>query len=47
MAPRASVRVSRVLKDAGAAYESDIVRDLLSVLDWAPDVISLSAGTHT
>jgi len=47
MAPRTCVRVSRVLKDAGAAYESDIVRDLLSVLDWAPDVISLSAGTHT
>jgi subtilisin family serine protease len=47
MAPRADVRVARVLKDAGAAFESDVVRALLPVLDWAPDVISLSAGTHT
>jgi hypothetical protein len=47
MAPRADVRVARVLKDAGAAYEADVVRALLPVLDWAPDVISLSAGTHT
>jgi subtilisin family serine protease len=47
MAPRAEVRVAAVLKDAGAAYESDVVRGLLAVLDWAPDVISLSAGTHT
>jgi subtilisin family serine protease len=47
MAPRADVRVARVLKKAGAAYESDVVRELLTVLDWAPDVISLSAGTHT
>lgn len=47
MAPRADVRVVRVLKKAAAAYESDVVRELLTVLAWAPDVISLSAGTHT
>lgn len=47
MAPRADVRVARVLKTAGAAFESDVVRELLPVLDWAPDVINLSGGTHT
>jgi len=47
MAPRAEVRVARVFEKAGAIYESDIVASLRSVLDWAPDVISLSAGTHT
>jgi subtilisin family serine protease len=47
MAPRAEVRVARIFKKAGALYESNIVKVLLSVLDWAPDVISLSAGTHT
>jgi subtilisin family serine protease len=47
MAHRAEVRVAGVLKNAGAAYESDVVIGLLTVLDWAPDVISLSAGTHT
>jgi Subtilase family len=47
MAPRAEVRVKRIFERGGAIYESDIVRALLSVLDWAPDVISLSAGTHT
>lgn len=47
MAPRAEVRVARIFEKAGALYESNIVRALLPVLDWAPDVISLSAGTHT
>jgi len=47
MAPRAEVRVKRVFEKGGAIYETDIVRALLAVLDWAPDVISLSAGTHT
>lgn len=47
MAPRADVHVARVFERAGAAYESDVVGALLSVLDSAPDVISLSAGTHT
>jgi Subtilase family len=47
MAPRAEVRVAGLLKKAAAAYESDVVRELLPVLAWNPDVISLSAGTHT
>lgn len=47
MATRAEVRVARIFERAGALYESNIVRALLSVLDWGPDVISLSAGTHT
>jgi hypothetical protein len=47
MAPRAEVRVARIFEKAGALYESNIVRALLPVLDWVPDVISLSAGTHT
>jgi subtilisin family serine protease len=47
MARRADVRVAGALRHAGAAYESDVVRELWTVLDWAPDVISLSAGTHT
>jgi hypothetical protein len=47
MAPRAEVRVARIFERAGALYESDVVGAMLSVLDWGPDVISLSAGTHT
>jgi Subtilase family len=47
MAPRAEVRVKRAYGKPGAIYESHLVRALLEVLDWAPDVISLSAGTHT
>jgi hypothetical protein len=47
MAPRADVRVERIFQRAGALYESEVVRALLPVLDWAPDVINLSAGTHT
>jgi subtilisin family serine protease len=47
MAPRAQVWAPRIFKCAGALYEVDIVKALMSVLDRAPDVISLSAGTHT
>ena len=47
MAPRAQVRVTRIFEKGGALYESDVVKALKSVLDWAPDVISLSAGSHT
>jgi hypothetical protein len=47
MAPRAEVRVYRHFERAGASYETDIVRALDAVLAWDPDVISLSAGTHT
>jgi subtilisin family serine protease len=47
MAPRAEVRVHRYFEKAGAIYETDLVRALESVLAWEPDIISLSAGTHT
>ena len=47
MAPRADVRVARIFDRAGACFESEVVKKLYDVLDWAPDVISLSAGTHT
>lgn len=47
MAPRADVRVHRTFEKAGAIYETDIVRALDEVLATEPDVISLSAGTHT
>jgi hypothetical protein len=47
MAPRAGVRVARIFEKVGANFESEVARALYKVLDWAPDVISLSAGTHT
>jgi hypothetical protein len=47
MAPRAQVWAPRIFERGGALYEADIVKALLPVLDRAPDVISLSAGTHT
>ena len=47
MAPRAEVRITRDYDKTGALYESCMVKALLSVLDWAPDVINLSGGTHT
>jgi len=47
MAPRAQVRVARLFELGGANFESDVVEVLYEVMDWAPDIISLSAGTHT
>jgi hypothetical protein len=49
MAPQATVHVARVLAPAAAAWETDVVRALRAVMNSAPvpDVISLSAGTHT
>ncbi|HUN30846.1 MAG TPA: S8/S53 family peptidase [Trebonia sp.] len=47
MAPQAQVTVHRQFEKAGAVYETDLVRELDSVLAGEPDVISLSAGTHT
>ena len=47
MAPRADVRVARTFGKPGATYETGLVAALLPLLDLAPDVISLSAGTHT
>ena len=34
-------------RKAGANFESEVVKALYGVIDWAPDIISLSAGTHT
>ncbi len=47
MAPRAQVQVTRIFDRAGACFESDVVEALYQVIDSAPDIISLSAGTHT
>jgi hypothetical protein len=47
IAPRAEVRVHRYFERAGAIYETDLVRALDDVLATDPDIISLSAGTHT
>jgi hypothetical protein len=47
IAPRAEVRVHRYFERAGAIYETDLVRALDDVLATGPDIISLSAGTHT
>ena len=47
MAPRAQVRVARTFDRADANFESEVVKVLYQVMDSAPDIISLSAGTHT
>jgi RNA polymerase sigma factor (sigma-70 family) len=47
VAPRSTVRVEGILPAAGAWFESDIVRQLYDAVAWAPDVISLQAGTTT
>jgi hypothetical protein len=49
MAPQAEVRVERIFEKAGASFESEVVKALDAVMAWPrpPDVISLSAGTHT
>ena len=47
MAPRAQVQVTRTFDRAGANFESEVVEALYQVMDSAPDIISLSAGTHT
>jgi subtilisin family serine protease len=49
IAPKADVQVWRVFANGcAAAFEDDLVKDLVDkVLAWNPDIISLSAGTHT
>jgi Subtilase family len=47
MAPRAQVQVARIFERAGANFESEVVEALYRLMDSAPDIISLSAGTHT
>jgi subtilisin family serine protease len=47
MAPRAEVWVARTFDQAGALFESEIIRVLDDVLALSPDVISLSAGTRS
>jgi hypothetical protein len=47
MAPRAEVRVGRIFERAGACFESEVVKALYRLMDSSPDIISLSAGTHT
>jgi hypothetical protein len=48
VAPKAEVIVRRLFRTAGADFETDLVRALNRVVDRDyPDVISMSAGTHT
>ncbi len=48
MAPGAEVRVGRIFERAGARFESEVVQALYQMMDSSPpDIISLSAGTHT
>jgi subtilisin family serine protease len=47
IAREAAVKVWQVFDKAGTNFETDVVNTLDEVLAWQPDVISLSAGTHT
>jgi subtilisin family serine protease len=47
MAPKATIRVFRYFQKAGATFESDLVRELDRVVNWQPDIISLSGGSRT
>jgi subtilisin family serine protease len=49
IAPKADVQVWQTFANgADVAFEEDLVSDLVTkVLAWNPDVINLSAGTHT
>jgi hypothetical protein len=47
LAPRATVRVEGFLVHAGAAFELDVVAEMVKGLAIQPDIISLSAGTYS
>lgn len=47
VAPAAQVRVEGFLPHGGAIYESEMVVQLFQTLRLGPDIISLSAGTHS
>jgi subtilisin family serine protease len=47
MAPKAEVYVEGMLTTAGATFESELVPQIDQALNKTPDIISLSAGTHT
>lgn len=47
IAPAAEVRVEGFLPHGGAIYESAMVVQLHQALALGPDIISMSAGTHT
>lgn len=47
LAPGAEIEVEGVLERAGAVLESEIAAELLEAVNDQPDLISISAGTHT
>ncbi len=46
-APEADVRIKAAFSIGGAVFESSLAQQLGQVLDWSPDIIDISAGTHT
>jgi hypothetical protein len=47
VAPGTSIFIEGVMKKAGAVYESDIARELNDAMRKEPQLISISAGTHS
>lgn len=47
VAPGCELRVEGLLVSAGAAFESDVARELTEALLWSPDIVSVQAGTYT